>query len=177
MYSVNRRPPISTRMRPSAGVSFTSAGVAAGSALRGRAAAGASARMRARKGPEEGFFTHANIPQEASPRNRKPPRASRPVQPVPKIAESGQDILSRVQGPVQCRSKDGHLRVRPAHLLQSFGCDDDADKLRIRRAPFLDKLEGLGGGAPGCEHGVDDKNPAALEGRQLAVITAGPRGL
>src|ERR1022692_702900 len=143
MYSVNRRPPISTRMRPSAGVTFTSVGeAAAGSALSARSPAMASARKRKRR--RAGVFTTPIIRQKACARNRNSTRASRPVQPVPKIAESGQDILSRVQGPVQGRGKDGHLRVRPAHLLQPLGCDDDADKLRIRRAPFLDKLQGLG---------------------------------
>src|SRR2546430_11956148 len=87
---------------------------------------------------------------------------ARPEQPVPRIAQSRQDVAVLVQLAVQRRGEDRDVGVVLQHAARAFGRRDEAEEADALRAGVLERAHGVHGRAARGEHRIEHEEVARV---------------
>ena len=97
---------------------------------------------------------------------------------VAAVAEAGQDVALVVEFFVEHGDVDLRVGMGGLEGGQALGRGDDGNDRELADAAFLEAVDGVGEGAAGGEHGVEQEDPHGFgAGRELAVVLHGPESL
>src|ERR1043166_4925851 len=97
--------------------------------------------------------------------------SSCPEDPVPRIAQSGQNVTVRVELAVESGGVDRHLGMGIQHRLDPLRRRDEAEKPDPGGAGGAELADGRGGRAAGGEHRIEDEEVAGgFRGGDLVVV-------
>src|SRR2546422_1821185 len=99
------------------------------------------------------------------------PESSGPEQPVPGVAQPGEDVALGIEPPIERGGVDGDVGGGGEHRPHPFGGGDETEKADTLRPRLLQGAHRVHRRAAGGEHGIeDDEVPGVLARGNLEVV-------